>query len=138
PQDGTAPFATRGGAVFQWTAPNTFPGGKAFLFRNNSGVSGSGGIDVNVWTTGSPESGLYINASMAPTALRRGEDATVLGSVGNRSLRESTNWVVDPFPAESVQEDNQSCTNVMRLQSGGYRLFCTYANEVGPPPRSYG
>ncbi len=137
PVGGLLPFAVRSGIVQQWKGNATFPGARAFILTPLSAGGSGGPITLDMWTTGTPESGLFVESSLAPVFAHRGENVTLSGTVGNRSLSSSTNWTVNTAPAAAVNHDHENCSSAVRLGNGSWRLFCAF-ESLGAPNSTFG
>ncbi len=130
PFDDTPPLPVHRGEVREWTSGRTFPGGRLFLLNGGGGIVVIGNIEVSVWTRGSPESGLYVNATLAPLPAFRGSTLQAQGSSGNRSLLQSTNWSVNTTAQAAPAHQSTSCTAMVRLTNGSFRLFCRVSDTI--------
>ncbi|HEX9709482.1 MAG TPA: hypothetical protein VGB42_05890, partial [Candidatus Thermoplasmatota archaeon] len=131
PLNGLPPVAVSSGQVVHWTGPGNFPGARAALVATVVPLGGNPGNQaLMVWTRGSPESGLFLNASAAPANVSRGGDLSISGVAGNRTLTASTNWTVNTTAVLAPNHDHANCTNLLRLQNGSWRLFCAF-EDVG-------
>ena len=110
----------------QWVGDSHFPGARLFLLHGGGGIVAISNVEVTLWTRGSPESGLFVNATSSPPALARGENLSVGGTVGNRSLLDSTNWTANTTAAVAPNRYAANCQNAVRLDNGSYRMFCNF------------
>jgi len=132
PFDGQPPVTLRAGEVGHWTGAAAFPGGRFLKFTGGGPIAIGPPVYAAVWSRGSPESGLFVDASISPDDPVRGQNITVVGTAGDRSLLASTNWSAANTTASAPASfDATSCTAALRLQNGSFRLFCVA--EDTPP-----
>jgi hypothetical protein len=136
PVGGLLPFSVQAGRVQQWAGNATFPGARVLTFTPLTAPSG-GPLKVFAWTSGSPESGLFVNSSLAPVQGFRGQSVSLDGMAGNRTLAQSTNWSVNTTAVAPRGHDRENCTSAALLQNGSWRLFCTF-ESVGLFNSTYG
>ncbi|MGH2690719.1 MAG: hypothetical protein ACRDKW_18200, partial [Actinomycetota bacterium] len=130
PHDGQPPIVVRTATPTAWAGRADFPGGRLMRFSGGGPVSVGPPLYAVVWTRGSPESGLFVNASLSPIDPFRGDVLTVSGTAGNRSLAVSTNWTANTTAALTSTHQSTSCTAAVRLQNGSFRLFCVVSDTV--------
>ncbi len=132
PNDGSLPFEVRTGRVSQWEEPFHFPGGRVFLLKGNSGLVSPGTYKLTMWTRGSPESSLWLNATVTPSSALRNDSLNITGALANRTLSATNLWSANQtsvLPASSHSSSN--CDNVVRLLNGTFRMFCNFVDNSG-------
>ncbi len=133
PSDGGLPFEARSGRVSQWTNTSNFPGGRFMLLKGAPSVVVLSNYRATVWTRGSPESSVFLNATVTPTQAFRNDSLNISGTVGNRTLSQGGSWVANTTAAVPPNSHNTaSCYSLVRLVNGSYRLFCVWSDSSGP------
>jgi hypothetical protein len=132
PNDGSLPFAVHAGRVSQWEEPFHFPGARVFLLRGGTGLILPGSYRLTGWTRGSPESSMWLNATVTTSSALRNDSLNISGEVATRTLTATTTWTVNQTSALPPSTHSSSnCNTVVRLVNGTYRMFCNFVDNSG-------